>query len=140
SAGAAANSATSSADLLTDLKSGYLLGANPRKQFLAQFIGVFFGTLVIVPVWYLLVPDQGRFIGVDAYAAPATNQWYKVAEVLTKGIDQLPASARWSIFIGAMVGILLPLVERFAVPARFRKLMPSAMGLGLSWMLPFANA
>ncbi|MCA9285937.1 MAG: OPT/YSL family transporter, partial [Phycisphaerales bacterium] len=34
SAGIAANSASSSADLLTDLKSGYLLGANPRKQFL----------------------------------------------------------------------------------------------------------
>ncbi|MBK9281411.1 MAG: OPT/YSL family transporter [Candidatus Obscuribacter sp.] len=29
-----ANIASSSADLLTDLKSGYLLGANPRKQFL----------------------------------------------------------------------------------------------------------
>ena len=31
SAGTAANSASSSADLLTDLKSGYLLGANPRR-------------------------------------------------------------------------------------------------------------
>ena len=41
SAGVAANSASSSADLLTDLKSGYLLGANPRKQFIAQFIGAF---------------------------------------------------------------------------------------------------
>ena len=30
-------SAIAAADLLTDLKSGYLLGANPRKQFLAQF-------------------------------------------------------------------------------------------------------
>src|SRR5262249_46836522 len=48
SAGIAANSAIGSADLLTDLKSGYLLGANPRKQFLAQFFGVFFGTLAIV--------------------------------------------------------------------------------------------
>ena len=38
SAGIAANSASSSADLLTDLKSGYLLGANPRMQFLAQFV------------------------------------------------------------------------------------------------------
>ncbi len=32
-----AGAAGASADLLTDLKSGYLLGANPRKQFIAQF-------------------------------------------------------------------------------------------------------
>ena len=43
-----AGAATSSADLLTDLKSGYLLGANPRKQFIAQFSGIFIGTLVTV--------------------------------------------------------------------------------------------
>src|SRR6516164_8987310 len=50
--------ATSAAgDLLTDLKSGYLLGANPRQQFLAQFFGVFAGALIIVPVFFILIPD-----------------------------------------------------------------------------------
>ena len=34
---------SSSADLLVDLKVGYLLGANPRKQFIAQFSGIFSG-------------------------------------------------------------------------------------------------
>jgi hypothetical protein len=46
--------ATSSADLLTDLKSGYLLGANPRKQFLAQFAGIFIGTIGIFLTLFLL--------------------------------------------------------------------------------------
>src|SRR3974390_3326354 len=44
SANVVSSAAISSADLLTDLKSGYLLGANPRKQFLAQFSGIFIGT------------------------------------------------------------------------------------------------
>src|SRR5262245_10716231 len=48
SANITAGAATSSADLLTDLKSGYLLGANPRQQFLAQFSGIFVGTIVSV--------------------------------------------------------------------------------------------
>src|SRR5258707_14661668 len=48
SANITAGAATSSADLLTDLKSGYLLGAHPRKQFIAQFAGIFVGTLVSV--------------------------------------------------------------------------------------------
>ena len=42
-----ANIAIGSADLLTDLKSGYLLGANARQQFLAQCIGVLFGAASI---------------------------------------------------------------------------------------------
>ncbi|MBD3165478.1 OPT family oligopeptide transporter, partial [bacterium] len=45
--------ADSASDLLIDLKSGYVLGANPRKQFLAQFSGIFVGTLVTVPLFYL---------------------------------------------------------------------------------------
>ncbi len=57
SANITAGAASSSADLLTDLKSGYLLGANPRKQFLAQFAGIFSGTLVTVLCFQLMVPD-----------------------------------------------------------------------------------
>ena len=41
-------SAGLTAHLLTDLKSGYILGANPRKQFIAQFVGIFFGLVAIV--------------------------------------------------------------------------------------------
>ncbi|MCC6675898.1 MAG: OPT/YSL family transporter [Phycisphaerales bacterium] len=136
SAGIAANSASSSADLLTDLKSGYLLGANPRKQFIAQFCGVFFGTLVIVPIWFLMVPNKERL---DKFAAPATRTWEAVARVLTKGIDFLPVSARWAILFGALVGVALPLIERATAP-KYRKYLPSAMGLGLSWVVYFSNA
>lgn len=132
----AANGASSSADLLTDLKSGYLLGANPRKQFVAQFAGVFFGTLAIVPAWYLMVPDQKTL---ESYNPPATNMWRAVAELLTKGIDQLPQTALWGIAVGAVLGILLPTLERL-LPEKFRRFLPSAMGLGLGWVVPFANS
>lgn len=136
-AGIAANSASSSADLLTDLKSGYLLGANPRKQFLAQFFGCFFGTLAIVPIWYLMVPTKAAL---EKLPAPATQTWAKVAEVLTKGFDFLPASAKTAMVVGGLLGIALPVIEKFLVPAKYRKYMPSAAGLGLSFMLPFYNS
>jgi len=136
SAGIAANSASASADLLTDLKSGYLLGANPRRQFLAQFFGVFFGTVAIVPVWFLMVPNKAEL---EKFSAPSTRTWEAVARVLTKGIDQLPESAKWSILIGALVGIGLPVLERL-LPASKRRYVPSAMGLGLSWIITFSSA
>ena len=136
SAGIAANSASSSADLLTDLKSGYLLGANPRRQFIAQFVGVFFGTVAIVPIWFLMVPDKAHL---EKFAAPATRQWEAVAKVLTQGIDKLPVTAQWAILIGAAVGIILPIIEKYT-PTKYKHYLPSTMGLGLSWIVPFANA
>jgi OPT family oligopeptide transporter len=136
SAGVAANAASASADLLTDLKSGYLLGANPRKQFIAQFCGVFFGTLAVVPVWFLMIPNKAAL---EKFAAPATRQWAAVAEVLTQGLDKLPESARWAIVIGSLVGVGLVLLERFT-PQKYKPYLPSAMGLGLSWVIPFGNA
>ncbi|MCY2954861.1 MAG: OPT/YSL family transporter [Planctomycetota bacterium] len=137
SAGIGANSASASADLLTDLKSGYLLGANPRRQFLAQFFGVFFGTVASVCVWYLMVPNKAIL---EKFPAPATNMWFKVAQVLTKGIDSLPYSAKMALLVGSLVGIALPLIEKTLVPPKYRKYFPSAMGLGLAWVVPFANA
>jgi putative OPT family oligopeptide transporter len=135
SAGAGANSASSSADLLTDLKSGYILGANPRKQFIAQFIGIFFGTISVVPAWFLLIPDTAAL---EKYPLPATQTWVAVAQVLSAGIGSLPLSARWAILIGALVGILIPVIDtRFP---RARRWTPSAMGLGLGWVVFFSNA
>jgi uncharacterized oligopeptide transporter (OPT) family protein len=134
-AGTTAAAAGAAADLLTDLKSGYLLGANPRRQFLAQFYGVFFGVIAVVPAWYLMVPDKKAL---EAFNPPATNMWRAVADLLTQGINHLPSTALTAIVIGAIVGMILPVVE-FLWP-KAKPFLPSAMGLGLAWVVPFQNA
>jgi uncharacterized oligopeptide transporter (OPT) family protein len=133
-AGVTASAGGAAADLLTDLKSGYILGANPRKQFLAQFIGVLFGTLAIVPAWYLMVPDKAAL---EAFNPPATNMWKAVADLLTQGIHMLPPSAVWAIVIGAIAGVVLPVAATLFPKAQ--PWIPSAMGLGLSWVITFDN-
>ncbi|HHN78972.1 MAG TPA: OPT family oligopeptide transporter, partial [Phycisphaerales bacterium] len=135
-AGTTAAAGGASADLLTDLKSGYLLGANPRKQFLAQFFGIFFGTLIIVPAWYLMVRNAEAF---DAMNPPAAKMWQAVALALTQGLHSIPKSAQMAIVIGGLVGIALPLIQAF-LPAKHRKWVPSAMGIGLAWVVPWYNA
>ncbi len=139
-----ANAAVASADLLTDLKSGYLLGANPRKQFWAQFIGVFFGTIAIVPAWFAMVPNKE--VLENYYHPPSTMMWKAMAEalsVITQGADQLskviPPSAQMGILIGAFIGIALAIADMYA-PKSIKKFLPSAMGLGLSWVMVFANS
>jgi OPT family oligopeptide transporter len=133
-AGTTAAAAGASADLLTDLKSGYLLGANPRRQFLAQFCGVFFGVIAVVPAWYLMVPNKAAL---EAFNPPATNMWRAVADLLTKGVKFLPPTAIYAIVIGALVGATLPLLEKLW--PRAKPYLPSAMGLGLSWVMVFQN-
>ncbi len=119
-------------DLLTDLKSGYLLGARPRQQFLAQFIGVVAGGLATVPIFFVLIPDASK-LATEKWPAPAALVWRAVAELLSKGVGALHSSARWGILIGGSLGIILPLLER-ALP-RWKKFIPSPTGLGLAFTI-----
>jgi putative OPT family oligopeptide transporter len=133
-AGTTAAAAGASADLLTDLKSGYLLGANPRRQFLAQFSGIFFGVLAVVPAWYLMVPDKAKL---ESFNPPATNMWKAVVDLLTQGVSHLPKTALTAIVICALLGMALPVLEK--IWPRCQPYLPSAMGLGLAWVVPFQN-
>jgi uncharacterized oligopeptide transporter (OPT) family protein len=130
SAAVTAAAASSSADLLTDLKSGYLLGAHPRRQFLAQFAGIFVGTLVSVLSFRLLVPDASA-LGGDQFPAPAAQAWRAVALALSHGVLALGPVKTWSIAVGALVGVVLSVLPTM-FPAR-RHLFPSPAGLGLAW-------
>ncbi len=130
SANITSSAASSSADLLTDLKSGYLLGANPRKQFIAQFCGIFIGTFATVSAFRVLVPTA-NVLGSDQFPAPAAQTWRIVALALSTGFQALDSVKLWSIAIGGFAGALFTLLPRWF--PRHAKWMPSASGLGLSW-------
>jgi OPT family oligopeptide transporter len=131
SANITAGAATSSADLLTDLKSGYLLGAHPRKQFIAQFAGIFIGTVVSVLAFTLIV-DKPEVIGSDQFPAPAAQTWAAVAQALSKGLDALAPAKIWSIVIGGAVGIVFAILP--VIFPKQEKYLPSASGFGLAWI------
>ena len=135
-AGTTAAAAGSAADLLTDLKSGYLLGANPRKQFLAQFFGIFFGTVAIVPAWYALAPSVETLT--RQFPMPSASAWKAMADLLANGVGELPRSAFIAVIVGGLLGILLPLVENFR--PSLARWMPSAMGIGLGFVVDFSNS
>jgi uncharacterized oligopeptide transporter (OPT) family protein len=130
SANITAAAAGSSADLLIDLKSGYLLGAHPRKQFIAQFAGIFAGTMITVLSFHLLVPDASK-LGSSQFPAPSAITWMAVAKVTTGGVAAMHPVKKWCMAIGALVGIVLPLLGRLF--PRTEKFIPSAAGLGLAW-------
>jgi uncharacterized oligopeptide transporter (OPT) family protein len=133
SANITAAAAGSSADLLTDLKSGYLLGASPRRQFIAQFCGIFGGTIATVLAFQVIVPDAS-YLGTTQFPAPAAQTWKGVAEALAD-ITKLHPVKIWSMVVGGAIGLILPLLS-MALP-KYKNWIPSAAGVGLAWVFHF---
>jgi uncharacterized oligopeptide transporter (OPT) family protein len=127
-----------SADLLTTLKTGWILGASPRVQFFAQLFGVVAGAVIVVPAFNLLIPDP-TVLGTDNWPAPACLVWAGVSQAFAGGIDALGAEAKTGLLVGLALGVALALLDRFA-PAALRPWVPSASGLGIAMVIPGSNA
>ena len=125
------------ADLLTTLKTGWLLGGNPRVQFYAQCFGVVVGAIVIVPAFNLLVPDPS-VLGSDEWPAPSCIVWAGVSRAFSEGLSALPEPARFAILIGLVLGVALALLEKFA-PTKLKPYVPSPAGMGLAMVIPGSN-
>ena len=95
--------ASQAADMMQDLKTGYLLGASARKQFKAQLVGICAGVLLVVPVYFLFT--AGYELGGDKMPAPAAMAWKAMAELLTQGLDALPANAEYGVVGGLVCGV-----------------------------------
>lgn len=137
-AGVTGGAAASAADLLTDLKSGHLLGAHPRRQFVAQLVGVVVGVAVTAPVFrYVLVPDREALTS-GQWPAPAARIWASVSEVVATGLSAIPSTALWASAVAAVVALALTVLERRR--PGWRPWIPSATGLGLAFVLPASSS
>jgi OPT family oligopeptide transporter len=127
-----------SADLLTSLKTGWLLGADPRKQFFAQLFGLVAGAAVVVPAFNLLVPSA-EVLGTEEFPAPSSLVWAGVSKMLVNGVSSLHTSARVGALCGLALGVALVLLDRWA-PKSAKPFIPSASGLGLAIVIPGASS
>jgi uncharacterized oligopeptide transporter (OPT) family protein len=131
--------AANSANLLSDIKPGYMLGAKPRQQAVGHVIGIFAGALACVPLFFLLFlqPDANGVRSInsivsDQFAFPAALQWKGVAEIIAKGVSALPYSAVVSMIVAAVSAAAIE-IARMVTRGRFQL---SAVSLGLGVVLP----
>ena len=131
--------AANSANLLSDIKPGYMLGGKPRQQAVGHVIGIVAGALVCVPLFFLLFlqPDANGVRSIntmisDQFAFPAALQWKGVAEIIAKGVSALPTSAVISMIVAAIAAVLVE-VARMVTKGRFAL---SAVSIGLGVVLP----
>jgi uncharacterized oligopeptide transporter (OPT) family protein len=125
------------ADLLTTLKTGWILGASPRAQFRAQLFGVVAGAAIVVPAFDLIIPDPS-VLGGEAWPAPSCLVWAGVSKAFAEGIGALDGAARGGIRVGLALGVALALLEKFA-PPRLKAWVPSPSGLGIAMVIPGSN-
>jgi len=132
-AGVTAGAAASCSDTVGNLKVGYMVGANPRKQFIGQLFGVLAGSFLSVPAYFILVPDANA-LGGDRFPAPSALIWRGVAQVLSRGLRTLPPSAVVAIGIAFVVGMAIVVVDR--VFPKAKPYTPSPAALGIAFTIP----
>lgn len=135
SANTAGGSAGQCTDLMNDFKVGRAIGATPRKQLIAQTLGIFVGSIVGVFAYLALIPDPQNMLLTEEWPAPAVATWKAVAQTLTHGLDSLSTSIRWAIFIGGLAGLLLGILDS-VLSTRRARFLPSTAALGLAFVLP----
>lgn len=107
-------------DTSQDLKTGFLLGATPRRQQIGELIGVAVSAVTIGGVMMLL--NHAWQFGSEALAAPQAT----LMKMITEGV--MEGNLPWTlIFVGVFIGVA---VEIMGVPV-----LPVAIGLYLPFEL-----
>jgi len=115
-----------SGDIAQDLKTGYLLGATPKKQQMIEFVGLLFPALIMGGVIFLLNDAHGFVQDAthpNPMLAPQANVMAEIVRgVMTSGIPWLP------IIVGAVLAASIELVGVGSLPFAIGMYLP----LGLS--------
>ena len=122
--------AVQSEAIMQDYKAGHIIGSTPKYLTYSQLIAAPVGAAA-VSFAYPLLKDTYGVGGDDGLASPISQRIAGFANGVTKGVDALPAYALEAMLIGAVVGILITLLE-----LRWKQWVPSATGLGIGMMVP----
>ena len=126
--------ASTSEGLMQDYKTGHLIGSTPRAMLVAQLIGAPVGAAALAWTYPLLVSTYG-IVGENAgLAAPTARRAAGFAEILSAGVDALPATALMAMGVAIVLGIVFALAE----DTKWKNFVPSPTGLGLGFLLPFS--
>ncbi|MDC8784427.1 OPT family oligopeptide transporter [Roseateles koreensis] len=138
-AGMTSEVASNAANLLSDIKPGYMLGGKPRHQAMGHVIGILAGVLACVPLYFLLfLPADAQGLRStstlvsEQFAMPAALQWKGVAEIIAKGLKGLPPSALVAMLVAGVSAAAIE-IARIVFKGRFPL---SAVSIGLGVVLP----
>lgn len=117
-------------DAIWALKTGHLLGFDPRRQLHALFVGVVIGAAVAVPGYALL--DRAYHVGSEHLPSPSALSWKATAEAVVSGAAAVPRGAGTTAAVFAVVGVALTLLAK----TKHKAFVPSAVAIGIGFLIP----
>lgn len=136
----ATGAAAQSTDMVSDLRTGYLLGASHRAQFYGQLCGSFVTVWLSVGLFLLFTGAYPCILDASiddcSFSTPALGAWVAVAQAITMSSVPIPP-------ISGYLAIAFGVLSIFVVYGRYRLFpktwliyVPNLSVFGLAFMVP----
>jgi uncharacterized oligopeptide transporter (OPT) family protein len=136
-----AGSAAQATDMTGDLKTGYLLRAKPRNQFIAQLVGSVVAVFLNVGIFILFTSASRCIISPDQYhpcpyGTPSVFAWAAVAVVVSNPKLPVPPTSGYTAIGLSIAAVLTVIAKRFWIPEKYWSYVPNWNAIGLVSSLP----
>lgn len=131
-AGAVAEAGAQQAgDLMQDLKTGHLLGASPRAQFIAQVVGTLYSVVLSSSMYRIY--NKVYTIPSDTFRVPTASIWIDCARLFS-GAGLPPHALQFAVVCGLVFGAVL--LAKNLVPCswrvhRYLVYLPNGVAVGI---------
>jgi len=137
----AAGAAAQSTDMTGDLKTGFLLRAKPKAQYIAQLCGSVVAMFLTVGLYILFTtaspcimypPDDGHC----TYGAPSVSAWVAVASAVTNPFLPIPKSSGYTAIALGLTAVATVVAKYYFIPKRYWLYVPNWNAIGLGFVVP----
>ncbi|KAI0754239.1 oligopeptide transporter [Daedaleopsis nitida] len=136
-----AGSAAQSTDMTGDLKTGYLLRAKPRNQFIAQLCGSVVAIFLNVGLFILFTNATPCIIHPSetetcTYGAPSVAAWSAVAVAVSSPKLPIPPSSGYTAIALGLFAVATTVGKHLWLPKKYWHWVPNWNAVGLAFVVP----
>ncbi len=113
------------------MKTGHLVGASPRSQFIGQMVGSVFSAVLGVGFWVLFVKAYPCILEGDCggyFPMTACTAWKAVTVALTANAN-IPPSSLWTAVGMGIFTVLYTIAKNKFVPEKYHPYMANMNGM-----------
>ena len=124
-----------------DLKTGYLLRAKPRNQFVAQLCGAVVAIFLNVGLFILFTKAAPCILhlppdGQCTYGAPSVSAWSAVASAVVAPKLPIPSSSGYTAIGLGLFATATVVVKHLWIPRKYWVWVPNWNAVGLAFVVP----
>ena len=124
-----------------DLKTGYLLRAKPRNQFVAQLCGAVVAVFLNVGLFILFTTASPCIMYLPAdgqctYGAPSVSAWAAVASAVVAPKLPIPSSSGYTAIALGIFAVATTVAKYLWLPKKYWAWVPNWNAVGLAFVVP----